>query len=88
MTTWRTRLGAMALAGLLMFGLAACGDPSKTELVEKSRGAETSQALRDALGEPDGISKLGPVEKWTYKASDGSVVFMITGDKVIVDAAN
>lgn len=88
MMVWPKRVGTAVLAGFLTFSLAACGEPSKAKIVEDARGVETRTALLDALGEPDGISKLGPVEKWTYKASDGRVVFMITGDKVIVEAAN
>lgn len=88
MTVWLNRACRLAFAALLIAGLAACGDPSKTELVEKARGIETKTALRQALGPPDDIAKLGPVEKWTYQASDGTVVFVITGETVIVDAVN
>jgi hypothetical protein len=36
--------------------------------------------------QPSDISKLGPVEQWTYKASNGDVVFLIVGDKVTMQA--
>lgn len=82
MTVLRSILALLFAAALLV----ACGDPDKTEIIEKSRGVETSTELRDKLGDPDSIDKLGPIEKWTYKASDGSVVFMIAGDKVALGA--
>ncbi|MBT6116444.1 MAG: hypothetical protein HOH66_01095 [Rhodospirillaceae bacterium] len=81
-TALRTILAFFFAAALLV----ACGDPDKAEIVEKSRGVETSAALRDKLGDPDDIDKLGPIEKWTYKASDGSVVFVIAGDRVTIEA--
>jgi hypothetical protein len=71
------------LAAALMGG---CGR-SKEDLVEKSRNASTRAELEQALGKPSGIAKLGPVEQWTYKASNGSVVFLIVGDKVTLQAA-
>ena len=81
MTALRTILALLFAATLLV----ACGDPDKTEIVEKARGVETSAALRDKLGDPDSIDKLGPIEKWTYKASDGSVVFVIAVGKVTIE---
>jgi hypothetical protein len=39
------------------------------------------------LGRPDDITKLGPVETWRYKASNGEVVFVIVGDTVTLQAA-
>lgn len=88
MSSWSRHAGAVALAMLLTLGLAGCGEPSKADLVEQAQDASSKAALRDALGNPDDISKLGPVEKWTYTASDGSVVFVITGDDIVVQAAN
>lgn len=67
--------------------LAACGDPTKEEIVEESRGISERAALQDKLGDPDDISKVGPVERWVYKASNGEVVFVITGDSVALQAA-
>jgi hypothetical protein len=78
----RTILALLFAATLL----AACGDPDKTEIVEKARGVETGAALRDKLGDPDNIDKLGPIEKWTYKASDSSVVFVVAGGRVTIEA--
>ncbi|MEO5337805.1 MAG: hypothetical protein H7841_13070 [Magnetospirillum sp. WYHS-4] len=75
-----------ASAGLL--ALAACGDPTKADLVSKAQGADTRAKLEAALGKPSDLSKLGPIEKWTYKAKDGEVIFVITGEAVALQAAN
>jgi len=69
-----------AWAGLLVWVLAAgllvgCGR-SKEDLIQKSRGVATRAELEQALGKPSDISTLGPVEQWTYKASNGNVVFV------------
>src|SRR3546814_16440358 len=69
-----------ALAGLLL--LTACFAPSKADLIKKAQGASSRAELEAALGEPSEVSKLGPIEKWTYVASDGSVVFLLAGDTV------
>lgn len=74
------------LAGLLALSLAACGEPTKEDILRKADKVATKQALEKALGKPDDIAKLGPVEKWTYKASNGQVVFLITGDSVAFEA--
>jgi len=53
------------LAGLLMIALllTACGPPSKEDLVAKAREVKTREELEGALGKPDDLSKLGPLEK-------------------------
>jgi len=66
--------------------LAGCGDPSKQSIIDKTKNVETKATLESTLGKPDDISKFGPLEKWTYNASDGSVVFIITGDSVAMQA--
>ncbi len=76
------KLTSAAVACATLLAVAACGDPTKQQLVDKSRQAETRQQLEESLGKPDDLSKMGPVEKWTYNASDGSVTFIITGDAV------
>lgn len=76
--------GALFAAALL---LAACGEPSKSEILDKADDAGSRSALREALGEPDDLTKLGPIEQWTYDASDGAVTFLITGDEVRFKAA-
>ena len=77
----------IALASCLAFSLAACGEPSKGEIIEKAESADTKSKLEDALGKPDDVSKLGPIERWTYNASDGQVIFIITGETVALEMA-
>jgi hypothetical protein len=74
----------VALFSLLL--LAACFAPSKADLLKKAKGVSSRAELEEALGEPSDVSKLGPIEKWTYKASDGSVVFVLAGDTVTIEA--
>ena len=62
--------------------LAACFAPSKADLIKKAEGAHSRAELEAALGEPSEVSKLGPIEKWTYVASDGTVVFVLAGDTI------
>lgn len=76
----RVRRSLAALLGLLL--LAACLAPSKADIIKKAEGAKSRSQLEAALGEPSEVSKLGPIEKWTYVASDGSVVFVLAGDTV------
>ncbi len=76
-----TALCALPLA----LTLTAC-DPAKDEIIAKAEGAGTKAELRAALGDPDEVDKLGPVETWTYAASDGSVSFVIAGDTVTLTA--
>jgi hypothetical protein len=71
------------LAALLpLLFLAACGDPSKADILKKAEKADTRDKLEKALGRPQDISKLGPIETWVYKAKDGQVAFTIAGDTV------
>ena len=72
----------VATAALL---LAGCGPSSKEDIVAKARDAKTRAALEQALGKPDDIDKLGPVEKWTYKAKNGKVTFLLMGDAVTIE---
>jgi hypothetical protein len=80
------RTATALAAGLLILTLAAC-EPSKVDILEKSEGVTTKRALRDALGQPDDIAKLGPIETWTYKAKNGDVTFVIAGDTVTIKTA-
>lgn len=80
------RFAAVAAAALLL-ALAACGEPTKDEIIEKARGVETRAALEKKLGRPTDIQKLGPVEMWTYKTKTGDVIFVITGERVALQAA-
>ena len=72
------RLAALALPLLLI----ACGPPSTEDALKKAEKAGTKAELEKALGSPTEIQKLGPLEQWTYKTSDGSVTFVIAADKV------
>ena len=69
-----------ACAALLL--LAACFAPSKADLIKKAEGVKSRAELESRLGEPSEVSKLGPIEKWTYVASDGAVTFVLAGDTV------
>jgi hypothetical protein len=82
-----TRATAGLLVWVLAAGLLVGCSRSKEDLIQKSRGVGTRAELEQALGKPSDISKLGPVEQWTYKASNGTVVFLIVGDKVTLQAA-
>jgi len=73
--------------GLVLLGLVACGRASKEEIVAKARDISRRAGLERALGKPDDITKLGPVETWRYKASNGEVIFLIVGDDVTLQAA-
>ena len=75
------------LAWVLAAGLAAGCSRSKEDLIEKARNVSTRAELEQALGKPSDIGKLGPMEQWTYKASNGTVVFVIVGDRVTLQAA-
>lgn len=66
--------------------LAACGPASTADTLKKAEGIETKAGLEKALGKPSGVNKVGPIEQWTYKTSDGSVTFLITGDRVAIAA--
>lgn len=74
-----------ALASLVLvlpLALAACNEPSTEETIKKSESVSTKAELEKALGRPSEIQKLGPIEQWTYKTSDGSVTFVLAGDTV------
>src|SRR5262245_29055497 len=70
------KLRAVILA--LVFALAGCGPSSKEDMVAKARDVKTAE-LERALGKPDDVRKLGPLEKWTYRAKNGQVVFVLVG---------
>lgn len=88
MTTAFPRFLAFAFVSALVLSLGACGDPTKQDILKKAEKAATKADLEKALGKPTEVSKAGPVEKWSYKAKDGVVVFMIAGDKVTLSGAN
>jgi len=73
-------------AALLLPLLAACDrKPSKAELLKKAENVRTRGELEKALGQPDEVDKTGPVQRWTYKASDGSVTYIMLADRVVLD---
>jgi hypothetical protein len=79
-----------AIPTALVLGIAlalatSCG-ATKEDIVTKAKNVSTKADLEKTLGKPTDIAKLGPVEKWTYKASNGKVVFIIVGDKVTLEA--
>ena len=71
----------------VVLGLAACGRGTKEDIVTKARDVSRRADLERVLGKPDDITKLGPVETWRYKASNGEVIFLIVGDEVTLQAA-
>jgi hypothetical protein len=75
----------LALA-LVVLALAGCSR-TKEDVLRKAEGVKTRAELESKVGRPDDISKLGPIEQWTYKASNGQVVFVIVGDTVTLQAA-
>jgi len=80
-----TTLSAALLLGLTI-ALGGCDElmaPSKADLLEKSEGAETMREVKEALGDPDDVSKFGPVETWTYTAENGAVKIDFTGERVV-----
>ena len=81
MVTEGMRKISLWLAALAL-GLVACGPPSKHDILSKAEGVTSKAELEDVLGAPTERDKLGPLETWTYRAQDGEVTFVITGDTV------
>lgn len=77
MKSWK-----LALAAGLMLAVAACGKPTKEAMLQKAGEAKKKSEVVALLGQPDDIGKLGPLEVWTYKASNGKVVFTMLADNV------
>lgn len=75
----------LLVAALALFLVVGCSR-SKEDIVGKAREVKTRADLERVLGKPSDISKLGPVERWIYKASNGEVVFVIVGDTVTLQA--
>lgn len=82
----RRLLASLALGAALAFG-ACGGQMTKQELTKKAEGISAKADLEKKLGKPTSFNKIGPLETWTYKASDGEVIFLITGDTVRLDIA-
>lgn len=84
---WRFE-ASLAAAGLAVGWLSsACSRRTKEELLHRARDIETKVKSESALGRPDDIRKLGPVEVWTYRASNGELAFLIVGENVTLQAA-
>jgi hypothetical protein len=77
-------IGSLLVIPALVF--VGCGPPTQHEILKKAEGVETKQDLEAALGAPDAVDKLGPIERWTYSASDGQVEYVITGDSVALES--
>jgi hypothetical protein len=77
---------ALAVVALAVLALVGCSR-TKEDVLEKAEAVKTRSELESRLGRPDDIAKLGPMERWTYKASNGEVVFLIVGDTVTLQAA-
>ena len=77
----------VVLGGLaLMTVLAGCdSSPTKAEILKKAAGIKTREELEKVLGQPNNLDKLGPIERWTYNAKDGVVVFTIVAGRVALD---
>jgi hypothetical protein len=76
---------ALAVLALALLALAGCSR-TKEDVLKKVETVKTRADLESRLGRPDDIAKLGPMERWTYKASNGEVVFVIVGDAVTLQA--
>jgi hypothetical protein len=77
----------LSLAVISLIGLSGCGRASKQDISKKTSSIKTKSELESVMGKPDDFNKVGPIETWKYKASDGEVVFVIMGDKVTLQAA-
>lgn len=77
-----------SLAVLCLLLLAACFAPSKADLLKKAKGVASRAELEETLGEPSEVSKVGPIERWTYQASDGKVIFILAGDTVTFEVTD
>lgn len=69
---------------LIALALAACDAPPSTlaEIARKGEKAGTPAELQRALGKPHKVTRIGPAENWTYKATDGEISFLVMGDSV------
>ncbi len=77
-------LVAVALVSFMGMG---CARPTKGEILDRTQEIRVSRELKAELGRPDDVKALAMFEQWTYKASDGNVVFHIAGGKVIFRSA-
>lgn len=77
----------IALSTIWLLALA-CARETKHDLLKKTELVTTKSELEALLGAPDDRHKLGPIETWTYEASDGKVTYLIAGDTVQIQATS
>ena len=77
----------IVLSAALLLALA-CARETKHDLLKKTELVTTKAELEQMLGAPDDRNKLGPIETWTYQASDGKVTFLIAADTVQIQATS
>lgn len=77
----------VVLGGLSLLAAAGGCDssPTKAEILKKAVGLKTKDQLEKVLGVPAKLDKLGPLERWTYNARDGVVVFTIVAGRVALE---
>jgi hypothetical protein len=69
-----------------LVALGGCdSSPTKAEILKKAAGLKTKEELEKVLGLPAKLDKIGPVERWTYNAKDGVVVYTIVAGRVALD---
>ncbi len=84
----RTATFRALVFGISLVLVASCGGSTKEDILAKTKNVSTKADLEKAVGRPNDIAKLGPMEKWTYTASNGQVVFLIVGDKVALETTS
>ena len=75
----------ITFALFLLALLTGCGQGTTQEVSKKveTSHVKTKAELESLLGKPDKFEKLGPIESWTYKTSDGEYSVQVMGDKVV-----
>lgn len=77
---------AALVFALALVTLVGCSQ-TKEDLLRKAENVKTRSEVESRLGRPKSIVKVGPMETWTYKASNGEVKFLIVGDTVTLQTA-
>ncbi len=54
----------LATLAMVLF-LAGCFGDTKADILKKAKGADTVEQLEAALGKPDEVDKIGPLEQWS-----------------------
>ncbi len=76
---------ALRLLCLVVIAAVIVGcDDRKEDILKKSENVKTRKQLRAAIGDPDNASIVGPIETWTYEASNGRVTFTFAGDTMML----